>query len=89
MTPWLCRAARVGLGWKQGELAEKALISRGTLVAYEAETANPNRVTVQALRNAFFDAGIEFTGGADPVGLRIIDNDKFYAAKKSGPVGGE
>lgn len=89
MTPYLCEAARTALNWKQLELAKMACISRATLVAYEAERANLNPASTAGLQRAFWDSGIEFTGGEDPVGFRIFDMEKFVAARSPKPKKGD
>jgi transcriptional regulator with XRE-family HTH domain len=61
------RAARALLGWSGNELARLSGVGLATIRRYEKEdglmAANPN--VLQAIKNIFEEAGIEFTG--DPL----------------------
>ena len=61
------RAARSLLRWTGKELAEKSGVGFSTLMRLEAEEGVPNAQakTLEALRKAFEDAGIEFIGTPD------------------------
>ena len=67
-TPAQIRAARALLGWTQAELAAKAGISTNALNNIERGAADPRLSTVNAIRKALEDAGIEFLSGE---GLRL------------------
>ena len=58
------RAARSLLRWTGKELAERSGVGFSTLMRLEAEEGVPNAQakTLEALRKAFEDAGIEFIG---------------------------
>lgn len=61
------RAARSMLRWTGKDLAEKSGVGFSTLMRLEAELGVPNAQakTLEALRRAFEDAGIEFIGTPD------------------------
>ncbi len=61
------RAARSLLRWTGKELAEKSGVGFSTLMRLEAEDGVPNAQTktLEALRKAFEDAGVEFIGSPD------------------------
>jgi len=61
------RAARSMLRWTGKDLAEKSSVGFSTLMRLEAELGVPNAQakTLEALRRAFEEAGIEFTGSPD------------------------
>lgn len=61
------RAARSMLRWTGKDLAEKSGVGFSTLMRLEAELGVPNAQakTLEALRRAFEEAGIEFTGSPD------------------------
>jgi transcriptional regulator with XRE-family HTH domain len=61
------RAARSLLKWTGKELAEKSGVGFSTLMRLEAEEGVPNAQakTLEALRKAFEDAGVEFIGSPD------------------------
>jgi DNA-binding XRE family transcriptional regulator len=66
-----CKMARVALGWGVRELAQIAQVSTQTVARFERGDHLRDR-TVQSLRSAFEQAGIEFIpeNGGGP-GLRI------------------
>ena len=73
MTPEQCRAARGLLNWTQSELAKAAAVGIVTVRQVEAGTASPRRATLQVMRRALEDAGVEFidaNGGGPGVRLR-------------------
>ena len=75
ITPTLCRAARVLLGWRQEKLAELSDVGLTAIRRFETgKTTSPHRTTLKALQTTFEDAGIEFlTRDGDPVGLQFRD----------------
>ena len=74
ITPTLCRAARVLLGWKQDDLAKRSEVGVAAIRRFEGGKTTPHRTTLKALQTAFEEAGIEFlTRNGDPVGLQFRD----------------
>ncbi len=61
------RAARALLRWSGKDLAEKSGIGFSTLMKMESDPGVPNSnfKTFDALKKAFEDAGVEFTGSPD------------------------
>jgi len=61
------RAARALLKWSGKDLAEKSGVGFSTIMKMESEPGVPNSnfKTFEAIKNAFEDAGVEFTGGPD------------------------
>jgi transcriptional regulator with XRE-family HTH domain len=61
------RAARALLRWSGKELAEKSGIGFSTLMKMESDPGVPNSnfKTFDAIKKAFEDAGVEFTGSPD------------------------
>ena len=61
------RAARSLLRWTGKELAEKSGVGFSTLMRLETEVGVPNAQakTLEALRRALEEAGVEFTGTPD------------------------
>jgi transcriptional regulator with XRE-family HTH domain len=60
LTPRLCRAARAGLNWTQGDLAKRAVVSTSTVTDFERETSNPHGTTLEELRRVLTEAGVDF-----------------------------
>ena len=58
--PDLCRAARALLDWTQGDLAERAQVSRSTIRDFEGKRHDIHRSTATQLRIAFETAGVSF-----------------------------
>jgi hypothetical protein len=60
------------LRWEQKDLAASSKLSLATIKRLEAKPGalQANQVTIEALRRAFFDAGVEFTNGDTP-GVRL------------------
>ncbi len=58
------KAARALIGWTARELAQRAEIGFSTLIRLESEEGVPssNVRTLEAIKKAFEDAGIEFIG---------------------------
>jgi predicted transcriptional regulator len=79
ITPSQCRAARGLLGWNQEDLATKAGVSQVTVHQLEAGVTQPRRATLDVIRRAFENAGVEFideNGGGPGVRLRKPTRDK-------------
>ena len=73
-----CRAARGLLAWSQQDLANAASVGIVTVHQLEAGTSEPRRATLQVIRRAFEDAGVEFineNGGGPGVRLRKSKRD--------------
>ena len=72
ITPTLSRAARVLLGWQQGDLAEHSSVGINTIRRFEGGKSSPHRSTLKLLTETFEKAGIEFLGtdGGGP-GVRL------------------
>jgi predicted transcriptional regulator len=73
ITPSQCRAARGLLGWNQQDLAAKAGVSQLTVHQLEAGSTRPRRATLDVVRRAFEEAGVDFidgNGGGPGVRLR-------------------
>ena len=72
------RAARGLLGWSQGTLAKKALLSRSAVARLELGEAESRADTLDAIHRAFTAAGIVFVDdpaiGAEGVQLRPKDH---------------
>ena len=74
ITIYQIKAARALLDWKQADLAKQAGLSLASIANLEQNKASPRPSTMTAIRNAFENAGIEFT--PDP-GVRLR-RDKFH-----------
>lgn len=58
-----CRAARGLLDWSQLELAEQAGVGVVTIRQLEASSHKPRRATLDVIRRAFEEAGVDFIQG--------------------------
>ena len=58
-----CRAARGLLAWSQQDLAAKAGVSQLTVHQLEAGSTQPRRATLDVVRRAFENAGVDFIDG--------------------------
>jgi transcriptional regulator with XRE-family HTH domain len=79
ITPSQCRAARGLLGWNQEDLATRAGVSQVTVHQLEAGSTQPRRATLDVIRRAFENAGVEFideNGGGPGVRLRKRSKEK-------------
>jgi transcriptional regulator with XRE-family HTH domain len=90
MTPPQCRAARGLLNWNQDDLARTARVSVVTVRNFENEKSDPMRATLEVIRRALEEAGVEFINGDSP-GVRLRPGAKLPAkkaasAKKAKPV---
>ena len=68
-----CRAARALLDWSQQHLASKAGVGMVTIHQLEAGTSQPRRATLDVIRRAFEQAGVDFldeNGGGAGVRFR-------------------
>lgn len=64
------KAARALLGWSQGELCDKAKISRATLNDLENETGDPRKSSMTAIEDAFRKHHVVFTDDGASIGVR-------------------
>ena len=74
-----CRAARGLLNWNQQNLASKAGVGLVTVHQLEAGISQPRRATLDVIRRAFENAGVEFideNGGGPGVRLRKPAREK-------------
>ena len=55
--------ARAAVGWGVRDLAAKAGVSFSTVTRFENGATEPNGATLQVIRRAFEDAGVEFLSG--------------------------
>ncbi|MDN3574548.1 helix-turn-helix domain-containing protein [Methylobacterium longum] len=66
-----CRAARALLDWTQPRLAEAAGIGLSTVVDFEKGRRAVSAEAIGKMSTALREAGIEFTNGGDPGGVRL------------------
>jgi len=66
------RAGRMLLRWEQKDLASASKVSLATVKRLEGKLGPvlANQVTLEAIRRAFLEAGVEFTNGDSP-GVRM------------------
>lgn len=67
----MCRAARGLLDWTQGQLAEEAAVSRGTVRDYEGCRHGVHQATAAQLRQALERGGARFIVLSDNDGLAL------------------
>ena len=80
ITPSQCRAARGLLGWSQQDLATQAGVGIVTVHQLEAGTTQPRRATLEVIRRAFENAGVDFieeNGGGPGLRLRKLGREKL------------
>ena len=70
--PRLSKAARSLLNWSQEDLANKILATKKTITDFEKENRIPQRRTLESIKKAFEEAGIEFETGERGFGIRLI-----------------
>ena len=73
LIPAQCRAARGLLDWTQQELADRAGVGIVTVRQLEAGSSEPRRATVDVIKRALREAGVDFideNGGGPGVRLR-------------------
>jgi DNA-binding XRE family transcriptional regulator len=77
ITPAQCRAARALLAMHQGELAERANVSRKTITDFEKSVRRPYERTLRDIKNTLEVAGIVFIGGDGNFGpgVRLRDDN--------------
>ncbi len=77
LTPNLCKAARVLLGWSQEDLGTKADVGLRSVARFEAKKGQQTAAVRDKLYDAFTRANIQFiasnsdTAELDGVGLRF------------------
>jgi transcriptional regulator with XRE-family HTH domain len=64
ITPEQARAARLLLGWRQRDAAERVSVTVSSVC--EAEQGNKSDIIAARLRAAYEAAGVEFTEGGQP-----------------------
>jgi predicted transcriptional regulator len=75
------RAARGLLNWSQGELAERAGVSKQSVTRVEAGTMDPRFSTMTALNEAIRSAGVEM---AEDVNRLTVSRDKLLSHSDEG-----
>lgn len=60
MTPSQCRAARALIGISQDDLAARSGVAKRTIASFESDTRAPYGRTVDAIRAALEQAGVQF-----------------------------
>jgi hypothetical protein len=65
-------AARAFLGWTQRELSEASGLSFETIRDFEHDEFSATTKSVDAIRTAFHDAGVEFQRHGKRVGITIV-----------------
>jgi predicted transcriptional regulator len=66
ITPAQIRAARGLLDWTQPDLADRAGLSKNSLIKIERGTSDPKASTLLAIQRALEEAGVQFTHGDEP-----------------------
>ena len=69
--PSLCRAARGLLGWSQAELAERAHISRSTVIDFERGARRPMRNNLTAMVRTLEEGGVTFILPSEEGGVGV------------------
>jgi transcriptional regulator with XRE-family HTH domain len=70
ITSHQCRAARALIGWSQDKLAMESNVAKATIANFETGKREPYGRTLDDIRQALEDAGVEFTNGGQP-GVRL------------------
>jgi predicted transcriptional regulator len=65
ISPRQVKAARALLGWSQQELADRAVVSKGTIASLELGKADTRMSTLTAIQKALNRGGIEFISEDD------------------------
>jgi transcriptional regulator with XRE-family HTH domain len=81
MTPNQSKTARNLLGLNQGELADKARVSKRTVAAFESGDATRD-ISIELIENAFEEAGITFVDNASEIGVLLAKKPRRGSAKK-------
>ncbi|MEP3429987.1 MAG: helix-turn-helix transcriptional regulator [Roseibium sp.] len=77
-----CRAARAWLYWSQDDLAEKSLVSKRTIAAFELEKSVPHDRTLRDLQRAFEDVGLcLIMDGMRGIGLQEVQEGVILDVK--------
>ena len=71
------RAARGLLNWSQGELAERAGVSKQSVTRIENGTMDPRFSTMAALFESFLSAGVKITMDVDGIVQLSISREKL------------
>ena len=71
------RAARGLLNWSQGELAERAGVSKQSVTRIENGTMDPRFSTITALNESFLLAGVKITMDTDGIVQLSISREKL------------
>lgn len=71
-TAEVCRTARSGLGLSIKELAEKANIGAQSIENFESGKSTPSIDTLESIKNAFEDYGVEFIREQAGKKLRVL-----------------
>lgn len=85
MSPAQCRAARAVLGWTQSDLAQRAGLAKKTIADFELDLRSLQFRTRRDIRNAFEEAGIEFTWSetAEGQGAAVAEGREAAVAAKT------
>lgn len=76
LSPAQCRAARALLDWQQQDLALRSKVSKKSIVDFERGKTTPWGRTLDVIRAAFEDAGVQFVApesGVGGEGVRMRD----------------
>ena len=73
------RAARGLLNWSQGELAERAGVSKQSVTRIEKGTMDPRFSTITALYQAIRSAGVELGDDANGIVQLSISREKLLS----------
>lgn len=71
-TPEVCARARRALDWDQTTLARNAGLTPATVKNFEADSSVPHLETIEALRAALEDGGVEFVSESSAAPLRVL-----------------
>jgi transcriptional regulator with XRE-family HTH domain len=71
MLPKQCRAARGLLNWTQQDLAIRACVGLSTVKNFESKLRATTQANIDAMRQAFEDAGIEFIPARNYKGVGV------------------
>lgn len=63
------RAARALLDWSQEELADRAGVTRRTIVGFENGEKIPHRSTMGRIADVFQDNGVSFINSGEAIGV--------------------
>lgn len=80
-----CRAARVGKGLTQEDLAEEAKVSRGTIAALESDSREVLENNRQAVIDAFARLGVRFSADEETETVTFIRPSPMFATPSCNP----